>query len=85
MNRIYKYDFGPLSPGTQTVIVNNVIDRILDFQEQYGHLVMWASVREDIASITLTVDVRWTGDAEPARSYCKTIQGSDGLVYHIYH
>ena len=84
MNRIYKYDFGPLSHGTKIVTVNNSITRILDFQEQYGHLVMWASVWEDIEPLEISVDVRWTGDAEPDRIYHKTIQGSDGLVYHIY-
>lgn len=83
--RIFKYDFGPLSTGTKTVTVDNAIAYILDFQEQYGHLVMWASVWEDINPTEVTVDVRWTGEVEPNKSYYKTIQSSNGLVYHIYH
>lgn len=85
MTRIYKYDFGPLRPGTKTVTVDNRMAYILDFQEQYGNLVMWVSVWDDICPTEVTVDVRWTGEVEPERAYYKTIQGSDGLVYHIYH
>lgn len=55
-----------------------------DFQEQYGNLVMWASVKSNIKPQDIIVDVRWTGDAEPNGKYIQTIQGSDGLVYHIY-
>ena len=39
MNRIYKYDFGPLSPGTKTITIDNEIDYILDIQEQSGHII----------------------------------------------
>jgi hypothetical protein len=84
MTRIFKYDFGSLSLGTKTTTINNALVRILDFQEQYGHLVMWASVWDDVPPMEITVDVRWTGDVEPDKQYYKTIQGSDGLVYHIY-
>ena len=84
MNRIFKYDFGPLNPGSQTIMISNVLSTILDFQEQYGHLVMWASASSEVDPHPMTIDVRWTGETEPNKTYFKTIQGSDGLVYHIY-
>lgn len=84
MNRIFKYNFGILRPGIQTITVDNEINYIMDFQEQYGNLVMWASVGANIKPQDVTIDVRWTGDVAPNKRYFKTIQGSDGLVYHIY-
>ena len=84
MNRIYKYDFGRLSPGIKTVTIDNELRHILDIQEQGTHLMMWAAVGANIKPQDFTIDVRWTGDAEPNKTYFKTIQGFDGLVYHIY-
>lgn len=81
---IFKYNFGMLSPGVYTVTVCNKIDYIMDFQEQGGCLVMWASVGEKIEPRQVSVDVRWTGYQTPDWQYVKTIQGSDCLVYHIY-
>lgn len=84
MTRIFKYEFGPLNPGHQTIMIHNKMHLILDFQEQNGQLVMWASVSEEKVSRPFSIDVRWTGESEPNMTYFKTIQGSDGLVYHIY-
>lgn len=84
MNRIFKYEFGRLNPGRQTIVAHKKINRILDFQEQYGYLVMWASVSDEDQTCPVNIDVRWTGETEPNMTYFKTIQGSDGLVYHIY-
>lgn len=84
MTRIFKYDFGRLNPGRQTIMIHNKLHFILDFQEQDGNLVMWASVSNEKAPIPFSIDVRWTGETEPNMTYFKTIQGSDGLVYHIY-
>ena len=84
MNRIYKYDFGRISPGIKTVTVYNELHRILDIQEQGNCLVMWASVGDDLKPQYFTIDVRYTGDVEPDKTYFKTIQDSYGLVYHIY-
>lgn len=84
MKRIFKYDFGPLSPGRKTITVDNEIDYIMDFQEQYGNLVMWASVGANIKPQNVIIDVKWTGEIVPPLRYVQTIQGSDGLVYHIY-
>lgn len=84
MKRIFKYDFGRLSPGIKTITIDNEVHHILDIQEQGDHLVMWASVGANIKPQNFTIDVRWTGEAEPNKTYFKTIQGFDGLVYHIY-
>ena len=84
MNRIFKYNFGMLRPGIQTITVDNEINYIMDFKEQHGNLVMWSTVGANIKPQDITIDVKWTGDAEPNKTYFKTIQGSDGLVYHIY-
>jgi hypothetical protein len=84
MKRIFKYDFGRLSPGLKTITIDNSIYRILDIQEQGYHLVMWVSVWDDIKPQDFTIDVRLTGDTEPNKIYFKTIQSMDGLVYHIY-
>lgn len=84
MKKIFKYNFGILSFGIHTVTVNNKIDYIMDFQEQDGDLVMWASVEEKIEPKQVSVDVRWTGYSPSDWQYVKTIQGSDYLVYHIY-
>ena len=84
MNRIFKYDFGRLNPGRQTIVLDNKPNYILDFQEQDGNLVMWASVSDMEGCFLFNIDVRWTGETEPNMTYFKTIQGSDGLVYHIY-
>ena len=84
MNRIYKYDFGPLSPGIKTITIDNEVNYLLDIQEQYGNLVAWVSVSDSIKPCTFGVDVRWTGEVAPDKRYITTIQGSDGLVYHIY-
>lgn len=84
MNMIFKYDFGILSPGVHTLTVDNEINHIMDFQEQYGQLVMWANVKGSMKPTQVSVDVRWTGYPASDWQYVKTIQGSDGLVYHIY-
>ena len=84
MGRIFKYDFGPLSPGTKTITVDNEINYIMDFQEQYGNLVMWASVGDNVKPQNVTIEVKWTGDSAPPLRYVQTIQGSDSLVYHIF-
>lgn len=84
MNRIFKYNFGPLSPGVKTITIYNKVSYILDFQEQDGCLVMWACVGESAPPKEVQLNVRWTGDAEPEGQYVRTIQGSDCLVYHIY-
>ena len=84
MNRIFKYDFGLLTHGIKTVTVDNEIIHIMDIQEQSGHIVMWVSVGANIKPQDITIDVRWTGQVEPHKTYFKTIQGFDGLVYHIY-
>lgn len=84
MNRILKYDFGRLSPGIKTVTIKGELHHILDIQDQGDHLVMWASVGHSVKSQDITVDVRYTGDTEPNKTYYKTIQDDYGLVYHIY-
>ena len=84
MNRIFKYDFGPLLTGIKTITIDNEVRHLLDIQEQDDHLVMWASVGANIKPKDFTIDVRWTGEAEPNKTYFKTIQSSNGLVYHIY-
>ena len=84
MNMIFKYDFGILSPGIHTTIVDNEINYIMDFQEQYGQLVMWANVKGHMNPKQVSIDVRWTGEPASDWQYVKTIQGSDFLVYHIY-
>ena len=84
MNRIYKYDLGKLGPGIKTITIDNELSHILDIQEQGTHLMMWASVGANIKPQDITIDVRYTGDTEPNKRYFKTIQGFDGLVYHIY-
>ena len=84
MNVIYKYNFGPLSNGLKTVTIQNELNYVLDFQEQDGNLVMWASVGELIEPKQMIIDSVWTGCAHPAWTYAGTIQGSDMLVYHIF-
>lgn len=89
-NRIYKYPISILAPGTFSIpITGGRLERILDFQEQAGHLVVWAVI--DTAQLgyqgSIDIKVCWTGDPEPDPNqyfYWRTIQGSDGLVYHIY-
>lgn len=88
-NRIYKYPFGILSRGEFTATINNgQLSDILDVQEQANHLVLWASVDiNQTGSQQINIKVCWTGDQEPDLDrwvYWKTIQGSDGLVYHVY-
>ena len=84
MDRIFKYNFGPLTPGVKTVTVSNELVSILDFQEQGDNLVMWATVRNNAAEKTVTIYVAWTGDVAPDWQYVKTIQSSNFLVYHIF-
>ena len=84
MNVIYKYNFGPLSTGIKTVTIQNEINYILDFQEQDGNMVMWASVGESTVPRQITIDSVWTGYVHPDWTYVGTIQGSDWLVYHIF-
>lgn len=84
MNTIFKYNFGPISPGIKTVTIDNEFVCLLDIQEQDGDFVMWAHVGTNMKPQNVTIDVRWTGEVAPNKTYIKTIQGSDGLVYHIY-
>ena len=84
MNRIFKYDFGRLIPGIHAVTLDNKVNYIMDFQEQHGNIVMWASVNEKFEPKLVSIDVRWTGEPPSDWQYVKTIQGSDGLVYHIF-
>lgn len=89
-NRIYKYPFGILSRGEFTATINNgQLSNILDIQEQADHLMLWASVDIDqmVSPQKIKVKICWTGDPEPDLNYWiywKTIQASDGLVYHVY-
>ena len=84
MNRIFKYNFGPLSHGAKTINIYNKVSYILDFQEQDGCLVMWACVGEPSSPKKVQLNVVRTGDAEPDGQYARTVQGSDNLVYHVY-
>ena len=84
MSRIFKYDFGPIGRGIKTITANNPVYQILDIQEQDGNLVMWANVGDSVAPHNIYIEVVWTGEATPNKTYFKTIQDSDGLVYHIF-
>ena len=84
MGRIFKYDFGPIGRGIKTITANNPVYQILDIQEQDGNLVMWVTVGDKTAPHDISMEAVWTGESTPNKTYFKTIQDSDGLVYHIF-
>ena len=95
MKLIYKYYIAPvnIAPQEVTVHFSNFVIDILDIQEQGDAFWVWALVDTELPQEeTQIFSIAWTGrpietNLKPRAAfykYMKTIQASNGLVYHFF-
>lgn len=86
ITKILKYKLNGIGNSTKITCCRS---RILDIQMQEGDMMCWIETRDDCPETTTEIVSIGTGWEIPSdimtfTKYIKTIQDSDGFVWHFY-